>query len=27
MYLPKYYKFNKYFLIFKDTDNERTRDF
>jgi len=24
MYLPKHYNFDKYVLIFKDTDNERT---
>jgi len=24
MYLPKYYDFDKYVLITKDTDNERT---
>jgi len=24
MYSPKHYNFDKYVLIFKDTDNERT---
>jgi len=24
MYLPKHYNFDKYMLIYEDTDNERT---
>jgi len=27
MYLPKHYNFDKYMLVSKDTNNERTWDF